>query len=225
MRDAKLSAERITEIFENGRIEVQSETDSDQLLVKVEYDGDTINAAFIPDPRGRNFVPDLAAYQLDRWLSLGMVPVTVKREFDGDDGVLQFLPGATINEAQRSAAQSGAGAHCPLADQWNAMYIFDSLIHNPGRVQQQMLYSQDNWQLMLTGHGRSFENRRTRPPYLKDVPLNIGSVWQERLEALNDDVIAEQFAETLERRRQRALGQRRDGLLEDAAEPSPVTAE
>jgi len=162
-------------------------------------------------------VPDLAAYRLDRYLDLDMVPVTVAREIDGDIGVLQYRPPATMNEQERRDKARGGSAWCPLPEQWGAMYVFDTLIHNPGRAQDRMLYSQDNWQLMLTGHEVSFETSRSRPGYLRDVPLAIGSYWQERLVALSEDVVEEMFADTLDRRRRRALSIRRDRLLEDAA--------
>ena len=58
------------------------------------------------------------------------------------------------------------------------------------------------------GSPRSVERHRARGKLLP----------RERLEALTNEVIAERFAGTLDRRRQRALGLRRNALLEDAAE-------
>lgn len=99
------------------------------------------------------------------------------------------------------------------------MYVFDALIYNPGRSQQHMLYSPDYWQLILTGHSTSFDTKGSRPKYLKGVALEIGSGWQEKLTALNDDVLEETFGDVLNGRRLKALGKRRDQLLEDASEP------
>ena len=217
LRDAGLGAERIEELFAFGRVERLSETDDGDLLVSVHLDEDSVNATFVENPRGRGFVPELAAYRLDRFLELGMVPVTVAREVNGEAGVLQFTPPGVMNEAERSAGRRGSSAWCPLPEQWDAMYVFDALIHNPGRPQEQMTYSQDNWQLMLTGHADSFGNNRGRPAYLRGVPLDVGSRWQERLEALDDDAVSELLGDVLDKRRRRALGQRRDSLLKDAA--------
>ena len=217
LRDAELSAERLQQMFASGDVERVSETDAGEILVSVEMEGDTAKALFIPNPRRRGFVPELAAYRLDRFLELGMVPVTVERKLNGKNGVLQFLSEARMNEAERSAARLGSSAWCPLPEQWDAMYVFDALIHNPGRPQEHMVYSRDNWQLILTGHSDSFVNTRSRPSYLKDVPLDVGSRWQERLQALTDEVIAAELGTVLDKRRLRGLGQRRDGLLKGAA--------
>ena len=216
LRDPDLSAERMEAMFASGRVERLSETDSGNLLVSVHLDEDSVNATFIENPRGRGFIPELAAYRLDRFLELGMVPVTVAREVNGEDGVLQFTPSGLMNEAERSAGRRGSSAWCPLPEQWDAMYVFDALIHNPGRPQENMTYSQDNWQLLLTGHADSFQNNRGRPAYLRGVPLDVGVRWQERLAALDNEVIEELLGDVLDNRRRRALRQRRDGLLKDA---------
>ena len=216
-RAASISAGDIERLLTAGEISEPVELENGQYDVRVSLDDVSLGARFIPNPRGRNFVPDLAAYQLDRFLGLDMVPVTVAREYEGDAGVLQFRPESTMTEAARREAGLGGSAWCPLPAQWNAMYVFDSLIHNPGRAQDRMLYSQDNWQLMLTGHDVSFDTSRLRPGYLRDVQLDIGQRWQERLTALNGDVVDELLEETLDRRRRRALSARRDRLLEDAA--------
>lgn len=214
-RDPSISAARLQEILQSGEIRRVTEAGRGATVVSVQFEGESVNATFAQNPRGRRFVPELAAYRLDRFLGLGMVPVTVSREFDGRSGVVQFLPDAIMNETERNEARRGGSAWCPLGEQWNAMYVFDALIHNPGRAQDHMIYSQDNWQLMLTGHGRSFENKRSKPAYLENVPLNVGSSWRERLGALTDEVIREQFSDTLDERRRRALSRRRDLLLQE----------
>lgn len=217
IRPDDVGAVELELMLAEGDIAASGEADDGQVPVTVTEDGVQIAAVFIPNPRGDDFVPDLAAYRLDRFLHLDMVPVTVAREFEGVEGVVQFVPQATMDEQQRRETSRGGSAWCPLPEQWEAMYVFDTLIHNPGRAQDRMLYSQDNWQLILTGHDVSFETSRSRPGYLRDVPLDIGSYWQSRLTALSGDVVEEMFADTLDRRRRRALSIRRDRLLEDAA--------
>lgn len=210
-RDLSLTAEDIAAILAKGDVQ----RDADDKVVAVTLNERSIPAVFIGHPGRAGFVPDLAAYQLDRFLGLDMVPVTVLREVDGDDGVLQFRPQQIVNEAERRASGRGSSAWCPLPDQWGAMYVFDSLIHNPARVQDRMVYSPDNWQLLLVGHDASFGTARSRPNYLRELELPIGGAWRARLQALSDDVIEERFANSLDRRRRRALAARRDRLLEE----------
>ncbi len=131
------------------------------------------------------------------------------------NGTLQFLPTRFMNEAQRSQEGRGAAANCPLPEQWMAMYVFDTLVYNVGRSLQRMLYSTDDWQLMLIGHEKAFGTSNGRPRHLANVDLEIGSSWREALGALSDDVIEQEFEDVLDKRRRAALAARRDALLAD----------
>ena len=102
---------------------------------------------------------------------------------------------------------------CPLPDQWDAMYVFDALIYNPGRSPEQMFYNPGNWQLVLASHDSTFGAYRKTPPYLKDALVNIGLTWQKNLAALSDDLLEEQFSDVLDSRRLKSLAARRDELL------------
>jgi len=218
IRKKGVSAEDLRNVLENGIILSSERIDKDHSEVKLSLGGVTIDATFVRATGSRGFVPELAAYRLDRFLDLDMVPVTVKREVDGRGGTLQFKPESMLDEAQRNSGRRGNSAWCPLPEQWGAMYVFDALIHNPGRGPQNMLYSPDYWQLILTGHDESFTSSGTRPKYLKGVALAIGSGWQEKLALLNDDVLETQFGDVLDKRRRKSLARRRDELLKDAME-------
>ena len=217
LRRSGLSANRLADVLGSGDIVSVEELGTGQTSVTVEHEGQQVTALFLKNPRGNGFVPELAAYQLDRFLGLDMVPVTVARTVDGSDGVLQFLPERAMDEAARRQSGRGSSAWCPLPEQWAAMYTFDVLIHNPGRPPQFMSYSTDNWQLILTGNGDSFTTSRSRPSYLRKFDLPLGAAWYERLEALDEATIESLFAETLDRKRRRALLSRRDNLLKDAS--------
>ena len=160
----------------------------------------------------------VAAYRLDRMLELDMVPASVIREIDGNEGTLQFFPGKTTDESQRAATGRGAGATCPLPDQWHAMYIFDTLIYNEGRSQKRMSYDLRNWKLILTEHGRAFRASSGRPPHLVAVALEVSEGWRDALLAMSDEVLEKEFSDVLDKRRLKALGARRDELLADFAE-------
>ena len=150
-----------------------------------------------------------------------MVPVTVAREVAGQSGSLQYVPPRLITETQRSAERLGASAWCPLGDQFQAMYIFDSLIFNQGRSLDRIQYSTDNFQLILVGHDQSFAANRGRPPHLAEVPLQITPAWASALAAFDEDSLTTALGDVLDRRRIRALLQRRDQLLESLAEAQP----
>ena len=173
----------------------------------------TVTAVFVR--RGSRWNnPELAAYRLDRFLELDMVPVTVKRPLGKTAGSVQFLPRNTSNEKVRTETGRGGGAWCPLNDQWKAMYVFDALIHNAARTKTRMLYNLENWQLMLTAHDRAFATSHNRPPHLASAPIDVTPGWKEKLEALDAATIDEIFGDILDRSRRRALLARRNELLD-----------
>ena len=147
-----------------------------------------------------------------------MVPITVQREVDGKDGTLQFLPSSSKSDTERVAAQAGGSAWCPLARQWNTMYIYDALTFNVGRNPEFMLYSPDNWQLVIMGHDQAFRSSKDRPPYLRSTTLEFTSSWVKALNELTDDVIKRELGDVLGKRELSALGKRRDILIRDAGQ-------
>ncbi|MDX2411734.1 MAG: hypothetical protein QNK16_06170, partial [Woeseiaceae bacterium] len=138
---------------------------------------------------------------------------TALRALAGDAGSLQFLPYGSIGEKERADKGKGNSANCPLPDQWGAMSVFDALIYNTGRSPRSILYSLDNWQLLLVRHDRAFAAREGRPRHLKSRELNLTTAWKDALTALTDEVLADQFSDVLDQKRLRTLGARRNELL------------
>ncbi len=216
-RAESISAEDLQNVLLKGGIEAVDKIDATHSSVTLTHEGITIGALFTANPRARDFVPELAAYRLDRLLDLEMVPVTVSRQIDGQDGTLQFRPASLLNEIERTEGRAGGSPQCPLPEQWDAMYVFDALIHNPGRRPEQMFYNPANWQLILAAHDSTLGAYRKLPAYLKDSLANIGSAWQQSLTALSDEVLEEQLGDVLGGRRLKSLASRRDELLKLAA--------
>jgi hypothetical protein len=81
-----------------------------------------------------------------------------------------------------------------------------------------MLYSPGNWQLILVGHSEAFATRSGRPAWLEEADLKIGDTWTKALSSLSDEVLQAELGDVLDKRRLRALGKRRDALLEEAAD-------
>jgi hypothetical protein len=132
---------------------------------------------------------------------------------DGVAGTLQFRPKNWIDEMERSRDGRGGGAWCSLDEQWNAMFVFDVLMRNPGRNGSNLLYNLDMWQLMLIDHGRAFIAKKGMPSRLESVPFVVGQAWKDALAALTDDVLQEQLGDVLDKKRLRALAERRDELI------------
>jgi len=123
------------------------------------------------------------------------------------------VPADTMTERERVADGVGRGTPCPLGKQVQAMYVFDVLIGNPARTPSSMLYSPEDWLLMLVDHEYAFGMETDRPAYLKDIELAIGDQWRTTMLELNDDVLSKELAAVLDERRLKALGDRRDALI------------
>ena len=214
-RPGKMSAAELETLLLEGDI-VSMEQPEDAVpprtIVKVSDGEHTVDAIFLKRIR-RGFYPNVAAYRLDNMIGLGMVPVTVRREVDGKDGSLHFLPTRTIDEGRRSETGRGVGAWCPLPDQWQAMYMFDALIHNDGRSFNRMIYAPDRWQLILIEHENAFATRRGIPRHLASAPIELTDGWRLALEMLDADYVKQQLGDVLDKGRIRAFNARRDNLL------------
>lgn len=215
-RSDAVSAEDIAELLAKGEILSSTKDNQGRTILNLQLNDISISAVFRKNSRRGDFVPELAAYRLDRLLQMEMIPVTVAREVDGKDGAVQFLPAKSYDETERVATGSGSSAWCSLPKQWNTMYVYDALVYNLGRGPLSMLYNRENWQLMLVGHDDSFDTKRGRPQHLKKVQLDVGGSWVEALSNLTDERLSEHLGDVLDKRRLSALGKRRDLLLEEA---------
>lgn len=188
-------------------------------LLKLEYQGKLIPARFTPavnKRKNRIFIPEVAAYRLDRMLGIDLVPAVVMRTVDGDPGAISLVQDKLISEQERSEKQLGVGAWCPLQDQFNLMYDFDILVHNEGRTPEEIRYTSGNWQLVLTGNHELFAARNGRPRYLKNAPVTLPDLLAGKLKGLDDDQLAAELGAVLDEKRRRAILKRRDVLLESA---------
>lgn len=213
--DEFIDDETLTNILTNGTI---VETGNDEVtwkLVQVAAFDNTVFAYFTPLPKENGFIPEIAAYRLDRMLGLYMVPVTIRREIAGQQGTLQYVPLEALNESERVSSGKGGRAICSMSKQSSAMFIFDALIHNSERTPLSMLYGPDDFQLMLVNHVNSFGTQKGRPPYLSNIELTIGDQWRIALLGIDDETLRVNLDEVLDKSRLSALGKRRDMLLEN----------
>ena len=207
-----ITVDEMEVLLRSGKIIDKKIDSAGRTVVSIDNGGRTIEAEFVRRRR-KGFYPEVAAYRLDRMLDFDMVPVTVRREVDGKDGSLQFLPTGWINEYQRRNQGLGGSAWCPLPDQWNAMIVFDKLISNKDRNSKTLRYDLRDWLLMIVGHEGAFSTSTLNLSHYNNKAIKIGPGWKAALAALSDDALAEQLVDVLGEKRVRALGKRRDLLI------------
>jgi hypothetical protein len=218
LRPARLTDEGLETLLAQAEVSGRRTLDSRASLLTLRDADIEIEAMFLPAAQS-GILPPVAAYRLDRLLGLDLVPVTIAREIDGVAGSLQFWPARAISEPERREQALGGSAWCPLPDQIADLYRFDSLIFNPARTGDRIRYSSEDFQLMLMGQELAFTTDRERPAYLAQVPVELTPAWRAALEALDEAQLTAALGDVLDRRRIRALLERRDFLLDaDRAE-------
>ena len=160
------------------------------------------------------FEYEIAAYRLDRLLGLDMVPVTVPRTIDGRRGILQFWVDDSMNLRTMLERKLQPDGWCEAGPQYNLMNVFDVLIHNTDRTQENALFTRD-WTLVLIDHSRAFPTYQKRPRLLYQGEFTLPSALAERLAALDREMLQQALGAWLHRRQIDALLKRRDQLLRE----------
>ncbi len=163
---------------------------------------------------GDRFEYEIAAYRLDRLLGLDMIPVTVPRTVDGRPGALQFWVEGAINARQMIEAGLKPEGWCPIEPQYNLMNVFDVLVNNTDRTQENLLITRD-WNAVLIDHSRSFTVRQKAPRLLYLERLELPPIFAARLAALDRETLRRELGPWLHRRQIDALLKRRDALLRE----------
>jgi hypothetical protein len=182
-------------------------------LVVVTSDEVAVFARFSESQDDR-FAPEIAAYRLDRMLGLGMVPVAIRREINGQPGTLQLAKANGMTEVVRVGIRAGIGAPCSLDKQAAAMRVFDALIGNSARTPSTMLYDSEEMLLSLVGHDAAFGT--AWPGHSAHAELTVGKDWQIALRELDGGALRDALGDVLDGQQLAELEQRRDALLNNS---------
>jgi hypothetical protein len=155
---------------------------------------------------------ELAAYRLDRLLGLDMVPVAIERSIGKRHGILEFWIDGSVNLRQMLERKLAPSGWCPTNPQYNLMNVFDLLIHNTDRTQENALFTRD-WMLVLIDHTRAFGTDSRDPTLLYRNPVELPPSLAKRLAALDRPALDAALGRYLHRRQIDALLKRRDALL------------
>ena len=174
-----------------------------------EPDGLCASVAWKVLPPGRpngyweSYKSEIAAYDLDKFLRLHMVPPAVEKKWKGETGaaVLWLAPVRSWKAVEAE----------PKPAHWNIqavrMKMFDNLIGNIDRNAGNLLVDAE-WHLFLIDHSRAFGDTRRLP-----FPMTrIDPVLWERLKALDEPTLQTVLGPWLDRGAIRALLARRDRM-------------
>lgn len=104
---------------------------------------------------------EIAAYRIDKLIGLNMIPVTVEREFKGKKGSLALWAENkySLLKIMEDGIEIPESVFKQFDDMKYIVRLFDSLIANDDRTQQNTLYTAD-WRTIIFDHSRAFQSSR-----------------------------------------------------------------
>jgi hypothetical protein len=163
-----------------------------------------------------SYKSEIAAYELDKLLGLGMIPPTVEKRVKGDLGAaIMWCP-----EVKSFKDTGGPPKNIPPQQiaRWNKQIIrtkmFDNLIYNMDPNLGNWLVD-PAWNLILIDHTRSFTTEK------KMAHADMGRIdvelW-EKMEALTEESLNAALGEWIGKREVKAVLERRDKMREIIAQ-------
>jgi hypothetical protein len=98
---------------------------------------------------------EIAAYEVDKIIGLGLVPATVERSIRGQVGSLQWWVQSKMSEAERITQAIRPTDLDTFSKAMHTMRLFDELIYNVDRHMNNVLVTED-FDLRLIDHSRAF---------------------------------------------------------------------
>jgi hypothetical protein len=168
-----------------------------------------------------SYESEVAAYQLDRLLELGMVPVTVERRVGRNVGAACMWVSPAKSFRELGGPPKPPARH---AKRWNIQLVrakmFDNLIHNKDPNLGNWLVDPD-WNLVLIDHSRAFTSDKRMAHKMTRVDRDL---W-ERMKRLDEETLTAALGESLSRVKIRAILKRRDRMAQEIEELVAVKGE
>lgn len=153
---------------------------------------------------------EVAAYELDKMLGVGMVPATVERAFGGRTGSLQFWITSRMSEAERVDKKLSPPRAFEWAEQVARVRMFDNLIYNTDRHLNNLRIT-DDWKIRLIDHSRSFRpfDELKNPRLLTRFSRSL----LEKMDLLTEPLLQERVGRYLSPFQIQGLLKRRDAMV------------
>jgi hypothetical protein len=165
---------------------------------------------------GDSYKHEIAAYELDKLLNLGLVPPTVERRYERKRGSMQLWMEDCISEAERMER----GLKPPNLTEWNRtmfdVRLFRQLTYDTDFKNIRNLLVDGDFRLYAIDFSRAFRNHNT---LLAEGDLTkFSASLLVRLKSLNEPLLRQKLGRWLTKPQIRALVARRDRILRVAAE-------
>jgi len=169
-----------------------------------------------PSGYWESYKSEIAAYELDKLLDMGMVPVAVERKWDHETGaaILWLSPIHPWKEMEPKAKPA------KWVRQVARMKMFDNFICNKDRNAGNLLVD-DDWNLFLIDHSRAFIPDKDLAVKME----HIDRVFWDRMLALDEPALTAALGKWLDRGAIRSMLARRDKMTIAIAKLVAATGE
>ena len=153
---------------------------------------------------------EIAAYEIDKIIGLGMVPATVERTYRGDKGSLQFWVESMMSEAEHLKTKAVSTNPTLFNEHMYKTRLFDNMVFNTDRNLQNLLITKE-WELILIDHSRAF-----RPQTMLKSPKDLERFSRSLLEGitrLTFENLTEKTGKYLPKPQIEGILKRRDQIL------------
>ena len=161
-----------------------------------------------------SYKSEIAAYELDRLLGLGLVPPTVQRKIGKKKGSLQLWLEGTITEAARRERGLKPRDIEAWEQQNHNVRLFHQLIYDADYENQENLVVDEDFRLWVVDHSRAFRHQANLLE--SDSLERFSGQHLERLRELTAEVLEARLGQWLTSIQRRGLLARRNLIVERA---------
>jgi hypothetical protein len=161
------------------------------------------------------FVYEVAAYRLDRLLGIGLVPVTVLRTIDGEQGSLQYWIEDAMKMQDAFDRDLPVGNTQLLLQRLMLMYVLDAMIYNIDRNFTNVLVRPDRDDFFLIDHSRAFRTAKKLPSLKEQRQIPVPDPVARNLRELDLATLGTELGGLLSTKQIRAIDARRRLLLDE----------
>lgn len=159
---------------------------------------------------------EIAAYEIDKLLGIGLVPPTVPRVIDGKRGSLQLWVENAISEAKRRKLGLRPQRPGEWSQQMANRNLLNQLIYNEDANNVGNLLYDESFRVYAIDHSRSFRLYDSLPR--PEALLRFSRDVLDRLRSLDLEQLRETVGEWLSEREMEAVLKRRDRIVARADE-------
>ena len=164
------------------------------------------------------YVYEVAAYRIDRLLGIGLVPVTVLREIDGEPGSLQYWVEGCMKMQDAADRDLQINDMDLLLQRLMLMYVLDAMIYNVDRNYTNVLVRPEADDFFLIDHSRAFRTKKKLPALKEERPIPVPAVVADGLTTLDLATLESELDGLLSKRQIRAIESRRKLLVAELDE-------